>query len=113
MIINRQFCSFLHKNLCCGYSLELPHRGDFNEYPQHRFYGEMSGYREADLRLCFRICKKPVFSQRGSTVKWGWKNLSLVSLFGITRLDPMDGFVYPYLTLIIEPRCEKTGLQGF
>ena len=24
------------------------------------------GYREADLRLCFRICKKPVFSQRGS-----------------------------------------------
>ena len=24
------------------------------------------GYREADLRLCFRICKKPVFSRRGS-----------------------------------------------
>ena len=23
-------------------------------------------FREADLRLCFRICKKPVFSQRGS-----------------------------------------------
>ena len=22
-------------------------------------------YREAGLRLCFRICKKPVFSQRG------------------------------------------------
>ena len=27
---------------------------------------ELRGYREADLRLCFRICKKPVFSQRGS-----------------------------------------------
>ena len=26
----------------------------------------LRGYREADLRLCFRICKKPVFSQRGS-----------------------------------------------
>ena len=25
-----------------------------------------SGYREADLRLCFRICKNPGFSQRGS-----------------------------------------------
>ena len=25
-----------------------------------------AGYREADLRLCFRICKKPVFSRRGS-----------------------------------------------
>ena len=24
------------------------------------------GYREADLRLCFRICKNPVFSRRGS-----------------------------------------------
>ena len=26
------------------------------------------GYREADLRLCFRICKEPVFSQRGSYI---------------------------------------------
>ena len=26
----------------------------------------MRGYREADLRLCFRICKKLVFSRRGS-----------------------------------------------
>ena len=23
---------------------------------------QFRGYREADLRLCFRICKKPVFS---------------------------------------------------
>ena len=30
---------------------------------------QFRGYREADLRLCFRIhgiCKKPVFSRRGS-----------------------------------------------
>ena len=27
---------------------------------------QLRGYREADLRLCFRICKKPVFSGRGS-----------------------------------------------
>ena len=25
---------------------------------------QLSGYREADLRLCFRICKKLVFSWR-------------------------------------------------
>ena len=25
---------------------------------------QLRGYREADLRLCFRICKKPVFLQR-------------------------------------------------
>ena len=27
---------------------------------------QLHGYREADLRLCFRICKKPVFSLHGS-----------------------------------------------
>ena len=27
---------------------------------------QLCGYRTADLRFCFRICKKPVFSQRGS-----------------------------------------------
>ena len=25
---------------------------------------QLRGYREADLRLCFRICKKPVFITR-------------------------------------------------
>ena len=29
---------------------------------------QLRGYREADLRLCFRICKNPVFSRRGSFV---------------------------------------------
>ena len=27
----------LHENICCGYSLEVPWRGTFNEYPQHKF----------------------------------------------------------------------------
>ena len=27
---------------------------------------QLSGHREADLRLCFRICKKQVFSRHGS-----------------------------------------------
>ena len=27
---------------------------------------QLCGYREADLRLCFRICEKLVFSRRGS-----------------------------------------------
>ena len=26
---------FHHKNICCGYSLEAPHWGASNEYPQH------------------------------------------------------------------------------
>ena len=29
--------SNLHKNLCCGCSLELPRQGDSNEHPQHGF----------------------------------------------------------------------------
>ena len=28
---------FLNKNICCGYSLEVPLRGTSNEYPQHMF----------------------------------------------------------------------------
>ena len=37
-------------------------------YPYSEYKGadQLRGHREADLRLCFRICKKPVFSQRGS-----------------------------------------------
>ena len=28
---------FLKENICCGYSLEAPHHGASNEYPQHMF----------------------------------------------------------------------------
>ena len=31
------FFLFLHENICCGYSLEVPCRGASNEYPQHMF----------------------------------------------------------------------------
>ena len=31
------FFLFLHKNICCGYSSEVPWRGTSNEYPQHMF----------------------------------------------------------------------------
>ena len=31
------FFLFLEGNICCGYSLEVPHRGTSNEYPQHMF----------------------------------------------------------------------------
>ena len=28
---------FFNKNICCGYSLEVPRGGTSNEYPQHMF----------------------------------------------------------------------------
>ena len=37
MIIEGEFSSVPHKNICCWYSLESPRRGDSNEYPQHMF----------------------------------------------------------------------------
>ena len=37
MIIKGKFSLFLHKKICCGYSLESPRRGDSNEYQQHMF----------------------------------------------------------------------------
>ena len=39
-------------------------------YPssENKGAGQLHGNREADMPLCFRICKKPVFSRRGSYV---------------------------------------------
>ena len=33
----QNFSYFLYENVCCGYSLEVPHWGTSNEYPQHMF----------------------------------------------------------------------------
>ena len=35
-------------------------------YSENKGADQLRGYREADLRLCFRICEKPGFSRRGS-----------------------------------------------
>ena len=29
---------FLNKNICCGYSLEVPQGGASNKYPEHMFF---------------------------------------------------------------------------
>ena len=36
--IHITFFLYLHENICCGYSLEVPRRGTSNEYPQHMFW---------------------------------------------------------------------------
>ena len=42
--------------------------GEGLNYPcsENKDADQFRGYREADLRLCFRICKKQVFSRCGS-----------------------------------------------
>ena len=49
---------------------------------------QLRGYREADLRLCFRICKKPVFSRCGS-LPIAFYSLSFHRLFGC--YEALDG----------------------
>ena len=38
------FFLFLHKNIYCGYSLEVPSLGTSNEYPQHVFMEKYEKY---------------------------------------------------------------------
>ena len=45
--------------------------GSYYPCSENKGADQLRGYREADLRLCFRICKKPVFSRRGSYSKTG------------------------------------------
>ena len=50
---------------------DLGSRGIVLYYPcsENKGADQLRGYHEADLPLCFHICKKPVFSQRGSIMK--------------------------------------------
>ena len=50
---------------------------------------QLRGYREADLRLCFRICKKTVFSQRGSYTEMKNKSKDVCFYSNIFRLDKL------------------------
>ena len=54
MDIRLIFFLFLHKNICCGYSLEVPNRGISNEYPQHMFM-----WRNKKISTIFGLKKVP------------------------------------------------------
>ena len=43
-------------------------QGLYYPYSENKGADQLRGYREADLRLCFRICKKPVFSRHDSNI---------------------------------------------
>ena len=72
----------------------------------------------ADLRLCFRTCKKPVFSQRGSNGIGQQFSLSKPSTLDIAvQCCALSGLCacltkgfYCLLLVLFEPRCEKTGI---
>ena len=41
---------------------KLEEEGLYNPCGENKGTDQLHDYREADLRLCFRMCKKPVFS---------------------------------------------------
>ena len=43
--------------------------GLYNPCSENKDADQLRGYCEADLHLCFRICKNPVFSWRGSNMR--------------------------------------------
>ena len=55
---------------------------------------QLRGYREADLRLSFRICKNPVFSWRGSNINYPTTKYeqSMIKLIQVTKI--IDG-IFP------------------
>ena len=53
---------------------------------------QLRGYREADLRLNFRICKKPVFSRRGSFYLGSKKQVCSTDQF--VSLIPGEGSLF-------------------
>ena len=40
--------------------------GLYYTYSENKGADQLSSYCATDMRLCFRVCKKPVFSQKGS-----------------------------------------------
>ena len=56
-------------NMARGLKFQI-HKVEGSYYPcsENKGADQLHGHRESDLRLFFRICKKPVFSRRGSYV---------------------------------------------
>ena len=54
---------------------------------------QLHGYREADLRLCFRIGKNPVFSRCGSIIK-AFKLKLYIALIPKVFLDMSTFFLF-------------------
>ena len=56
---NQKVLIFLifNENIFCGYSLEGPHWGTSNEYPQHMFHGEIKHYMDmpTHMELCYTM----------------------------------------------------------
>ena len=71
---------------------------------------QLRGFREADLRLCFLICKKPVFSRRGPNREEPYQTASLG--LGITvRKENANGMLLVSYTVCLSAEHKKVILD--
>ena len=68
---------------------------------------QLRGYREADLRLCFRICKNPVFSWRGS---YECSIRSMWIVYSKCKCVMDNGFVRKFLHMTIGITLRKKAI---
>ena len=89
-------------------------------YGKNKGADQLRGYREADLRLCFRICKKLVFSQQGSYISEldSPPHLSYIYMMRLLLKDD-TGWLLSNIwkddavsTSLYEPHHEKTCILG-
>ena len=66
--------------------------GVYYPYCENKGADQLRSYCATDLRLCFRICKKPVFSRRGS---------NYTNIGGSNTFDFMGKFVSLFLLYFI------------
>ena len=73
--------------------------GLYYQCSENKGADQLRGYREPDLRLCFRICKKPVFSRRDSNVSFprGRMVLKMYSKRSGKQLSKATRYRIPYL----------------
>ena len=72
---------------------------------------QLRGYREADLRLCFRICKKPVFSRRGSYYAQGGLPSDLEQVYNAAASDVTPAGTTP-TTIGLPSRAEERSMSA-
>ena len=80
------FFLFLHKNICCGYSLEAPQWGASNEYHNTYFRGEIW---KISVLFCWKKCAMWSYVHSyviGEIRWWGIKNQALFTAITKTHL---------------------------
>ena len=105
------FCQFSIKNICCGYSLESPWRGNSNEYPQHLFL-----WRNKQSYPLIITKYPPYLFHWGNLNQWleeyGTRNYFMTNLHESYVAELGIELATPVLELRLQIRCTASLLPG-